>query len=69
MMMAAAGLVQGQVGVKAGQLTAGEIHDFSKWALWEDLTEGAKRVAEYLEALSSTSLFTEAEKWGELSSG
>lgn len=23
----------------AGQLTAGEIHDFSKWALWEDLTE------------------------------
>lgn len=25
---------------KAGQLTAGEIHDFSKWELWEDLTEG-----------------------------
>ncbi len=24
----------------AGQLTAGEIHDFSKWTLWEDLTDG-----------------------------
>ncbi|MEM9984581.1 MAG: VWA domain-containing protein [Bacteroidota bacterium] len=25
---------------KSGQLTAGEIHDFSKWTLWEDLTKG-----------------------------
>lgn len=25
--------------IKAGRLTAGEIHDFSKWALWNDLSE------------------------------
>lgn len=25
--------------IKAGQLTAGEIHDFSKWELWNDLTK------------------------------
>lgn len=26
--------------VKAGTLTAGEINDFSKWSLWEDLSKG-----------------------------
>lgn len=28
-----------ETGSKAGTLTAGEIHDFSKWKLWEDLAE------------------------------
>ena len=26
--------------IKAGTLTAGEINDFSKWSLWEDLSKG-----------------------------
>ena len=25
--------------IKSGQLTAGEIHDFSKWTLWQDISE------------------------------
>ena len=28
-----------QGNIKSGQLTAGEIHDFSKWELWNDITE------------------------------
>lgn len=30
-------LAEAQVQVAAGQLTAGELHDFSKWELWQDI--------------------------------
>jgi len=30
-------------GIKAGTLTAGEINDFNKWLLWNDLTKGELR--------------------------
>lgn len=30
--------ISGAAGVGAGQLTAGEIHDFSKWKLWNDVS-------------------------------
>lgn len=31
------GLVEQEANVAAGQLTAGELHDFSKWELWKDI--------------------------------
>ena len=31
------GLMEREANVSAGQLTAGELHDFSKWELWKDI--------------------------------
>lgn len=28
------------IGIKAGMLTAGEVNDFSKWNMWNDIAEG-----------------------------
>jgi len=36
--------------IKAGRLTAGEIHDFSKWELWNDLSEN--ELSKYKDAWS-----------------
>lgn len=33
----ASGFLEREVSVAAGQLTAGELHDFSKWELWQDI--------------------------------